>query len=498
MSKPIPIKVTGKFGKRKLPHRLMLLLIVAVIVGILMSLQCALKRPYNFVLEYSPEWKVVVAKQSSHVQVEPLKPHAIARLIAEPLLALAFIAGTADTICVAILTALFSAIITISAQILLGGQTISGTLHKLIASLVLSAQLFTGACWLSFYAPTMRYRATGHNCAVANLHAHTYYSSGLFSPAGVVEWHRRRGFDVIAVTDTNTIKGGIDAQQYAVAKGYKTIVIVGEELHSGTHLLLLGINRDYSPDEELERVISEVHSAGGAVIVAHPWTACHRIDELALHVDGFEVINRSIISDDIPLWQAFYGRFALIASNDFKFGAHSLTATCLHGKMRDANDAIEALRSGRTLPMTWFEHLPMSPESYELQTLTERFKTVVAAFTLYIGFLDIWAVCGWVLFTAIMFAILRRAICVRKERLWVHRSMLKRVNQPISWTAFVMKVVGLLCALFGTIWTWSPTLKMSLGYRPAIAILLWLIGDLLLLWQRRHRAQKRVWVVSKL
>lgn len=498
MSKPMTPKTARKSNFKKPLHRPALIAILAVILGILVILQSWSKHAYKSVLEYSPAEEVVVAKQSEHVQAELLKPHAISRLAAEPLLAFAFIAGTADPVCVAIITAALFALAGIVIQTHLGRQTIGGILHALIASLILSAQAFTAACWLSFYAPTIRYRATKGNCAIANLHAHTYYSSGLFSPAGVVEWHRRRGFNVIAVTDTNTVKGGIEAQQYAMKMGYETIVIAGEELHSGTHLLLLGINRDYSPDEELERVIKEVRSAGGVVIVAHPWTAHHPIDELALYVNGFEVINRNIMSDDIPLWRAFHGIFALIASNDFKFGAHSFTATCLHGEIRDANSALEALRSGETLPMTWFKHLPISPEEYELQTLTERFKTVLTAFIFYLSFLDVWAACGWALFFAFGFLILTRVLHARKERPQTLRTVLRRINQRTGRLTFVARVIGLLCALLGTIWTWSPTIKMALGYHPLAVILLWLIGDLLILWKHSYRSHKRVWIVSKL
>lgn len=498
MSKSMTVKMARKSNGKKPLHWLMLIVILAVISGIITISQSRSKHADKFVLEYSPAEEVVVAKQSEHVQVELLKPQAIARIAAEPLLAFAFIAGTADPICAAIITAALFVLAGIVIQTHLGRQTVGGVLHAMIASLILSAQAFTVACWLSFYAPTIRYRATKSNCAIANLHAHTYYSSGLFSPAGVVEWHRRRGFNVIAVTDTNTARGGIEAQQYAMAMGYKTIVIAGEELHSGTHLLLLGINHDYSPDEDPERVIQKVRSADGVVIVAHPWTAHHPIDELALHVNGFEVINRNIISDDIPLWQAFHGTLALIASNDFKFGAHSFTATCLHGEIRDANSALKALRSGETLPMTWFKHLPISPEEYELQTLTERFKTIVAAFALYLGFLDIWAVFGWVLFITLGLLISARVLHARKERPQTQRPMLRRMNQHTGWLIFVTRVIGFSCALFGTIWTWSPTTKMALGYYPLAVILLWLIGDLLILWKHSYRSHKRVWIVSKL
>ncbi|MCS7253690.1 MAG: hypothetical protein RMK18_03105 [Armatimonadota bacterium] len=496
MSMRTMFKHKRESNTRKNFHWHILIFSTAVWAGVFILSQI-LSGTNNFVLEYTPEEGVVVARSSMHVQLEPVKPPAVLRLLAEPLIAFAFVVGTADIACTAFITALLLAFIMV-AQSLYRGQSIGDILRALIASIILSAQVFTVACWLSFYAPTMRYKAVKRGCAIANLHAHTYYSSGLFSPAAVVEWHRRRGFKVLAVTDTNTIRGGIEAQLYAMEKGYEMIVIAGKELRSKTHLLLLGINRNYNPEKEPDQVAKEVRSAGGVAIVAHVWTAHHPVDELALYVDGFEVINRNIISDNVPLWQAFYNTFALISSNDFKFGAHSFTATCLHGEIQDVKSALEALRSGKTLPMTWLTHLPISPYEYELQSWVDKLRTVAAALLLYLAFFDIWAALGWAIATVIGFVVIQMVIGTRRTYARMHRTAQMRANILVGCLNLIMMVAGIACVLFGTLWTWSPTLKMALGYHPYLVILTWLIGDLLFFWRRRQAIRKQAWVISKI
>ncbi|MFA4014965.1 MAG: hypothetical protein RUDDFDWM_000031 [Candidatus Fervidibacterota bacterium] len=428
--------------------------------------------------EYEPQHKFVVAKKGSHLKLEPLKPHALVRIVAEPLIALAFIVGTADTVCSATLIAFLIIAPFMVAWVACRGISIGNLLNGLLTSFMLSAQVFTMMCWLSFYAPTMRYRAEKKGCIVANFHAHTYRSSGLFSPAKVVEWHRKRGFKVIAITDTNTVSGGIEALRYAQKRGYKILIIVGEELHARTHVLLLNISKSYSPKEGFERAIEGAKSSGGVVIVAHPWTAHHKVDKLFKLADGFEVINRNIICDDITLWQRAYGKRPLIASNDFKFGAHSFTATCLHGDVQSVEDVCEALRVGRTLPITWLKHKLVNPKAYESRTLRDKVATLSKAIQLYFVFFDAWAAIGWLLFLLVTALALKRGKHVLKCS---YRARPMRMTRKKPAFLLASYLIGLLLIAFGIAWTWSPTLKVRLKYNPAFVVILWFVGDLLLL-----------------
>jgi PHP domain len=57
-------------------------------------------------------------------------------------------------------------------------------------------------------------------------HSHSYFSDGAMSPEQVVEWAIAYGYTALAVSDHNTIEGGLRAKEYATEKGYENNAIV--------------------------------------------------------------------------------------------------------------------------------------------------------------------------------------------------------------------------------------------------------------------------------
>lgn len=68
----------------------------------------------------------------------------------------------------------------------------------------------------------------GEYNVLLEMHSHTYFSDGAMSPEQMVEWAIAYGFSAIAVTDHNTIAGGLAAKRYAESNGYNesTIVVI--------------------------------------------------------------------------------------------------------------------------------------------------------------------------------------------------------------------------------------------------------------------------------
>ncbi len=102
----------------------------------------------------------------------------------------------------------------------------------------------------------------------ADLHSHTHYSrDSILSPRGLVEQCRRRGITCIAVTDHDTVRGGLAVQQLA-----DFCVIVGEEVRTAEGeilglFLLADIPRGLSAAETIDRIESQ----GGIAGVPHPF-----------------------------------------------------------------------------------------------------------------------------------------------------------------------------------------------------------------------------------
>ena len=83
----------------------------------------------------------------------------------------------------------------------------------------------------------------------ADLHTHTTFSDGRLTPTALVRKAAERGLSVLAITDHDTIKGVVEAQQAGQACGIE--IITGVELSvtaEGEELHLLGY--DFDPDHE--------------------------------------------------------------------------------------------------------------------------------------------------------------------------------------------------------------------------------------------------------
>jgi hypothetical protein len=66
------------------------------------------------------------------------------------------------------------------------------------------------------------------NLKNANLHVHSWYSDGIYSPKIILKAAKKRGIGVIAITDHNEIRGSLEA--FDLAAEMDLIVILGVEL----------------------------------------------------------------------------------------------------------------------------------------------------------------------------------------------------------------------------------------------------------------------------
>lgn len=124
-----------------------------------------------------------------------------------------------------------------------------------------------------------------------DLHMHSRHSfDGVMSPAHIVRIARRRGLSGIAVSDHNTIAGGLEA--VAANTDPNFLVIVGAEIQTEVgDILGLFLTREISSRQSLE-VIADIHDQGGIAILPHPY-AYHQglTPELLQQLDGVEIYN---------------------------------------------------------------------------------------------------------------------------------------------------------------------------------------------------------------
>jgi hypothetical protein len=137
----------------------------------------------------------------------------------------------------------------------------------------------------------------------ADLHIHSDQSDGLASPEQIVEYAARKtDLRVIAVTDHNTIEGGLRAVEAAKAFPRLDVVVGAEITSKWGHILGLYLTEDVPAGLSAAETIARINEQNGIAIIAHPFankafgpfglkSLGQRIDEVAFQ--AMEVYNSS-------------------------------------------------------------------------------------------------------------------------------------------------------------------------------------------------------------
>jgi predicted metal-dependent phosphoesterase TrpH len=137
-----------------------------------------------------------------------------------------------------------------------------------------------------------------------DLHNHTHYSpDSILSPRRFVREARRRGLNVVAVTDHNTIRGAL-----AVRELSEKAVIIGEEVKSADgEILGLFLQEEVPKGLAASETIARIKEQGGLVGVPHPF------DSLRSALSEDVMIT---LIDQIDFIEALNARMVFSAHND--------------------------------------------------------------------------------------------------------------------------------------------------------------------------------------
>lgn len=130
-----------------------------------------------------------------------------------------------------------------------------------------------------------------------DFHVHSFASpDSLTRPEEVLAAMDRRGLDLVAITDHNTIEGALALKELAPHR-----VIVGEEVRTTQgELLAYFIHEAIPPDLPPEEAIARIRAQGGVVAVSHP------LDRLRREAMGFRYVVRLI--DKIDALEVYNAR----------------------------------------------------------------------------------------------------------------------------------------------------------------------------------------------
>lgn len=130
----------------------------------------------------------------------------------------------------------------------------------------------------------------------ADFHVHTSVSpDAKHSVQGMIWEAIRKGFDIIAITDHNSVAGLEEAKR--LTKSKSIFILPGIEVSAlEGHILALGVNESVEPLRPAIEVVEDIQEKGGLAIAAHPYHGegikdlCYCID-----IDGVEVLNARAI-----------------------------------------------------------------------------------------------------------------------------------------------------------------------------------------------------------
>ena len=156
---------------------------------------------------------------------------------------------------------------------------------------------------------------------LCDFHMHTAHSAdSATSVAELVQHAIDIGLGAIAVTDHNSIAGGLEARRYVEERGLPLHVIVGSEVKTATgEVIGLYLREDIPRGQPFTDTIAAIREQGAVVYVPHPFDRRHAIPDadllarLADELDVIEVANgrllREAYNDDAL---AFAERYALL------------------------------------------------------------------------------------------------------------------------------------------------------------------------------------------
>jgi hypothetical protein len=190
----------------------------------------------------------------------------------------------------------------------------------------------------------------------ALFHIHTRYSpDALLSPAKALKYAQDNGFDVLAVTDHDTLAGAREAEK--LNKSSRLSIITGAEYSTEKgHIIGLFLKDDIWPGNSVD-VISAIKSQGGLVVLPHPVRLKVMDDELMRHVDIVEGHNCRVDSAGnrfaMELARA-YDKPVLLGNDAHFAGELKLGAVEFHNRYDDPRKTI--LKAQRTLHVKSSSH----------------------------------------------------------------------------------------------------------------------------------------------
>ena len=124
-----------------------------------------------------------------------------------------------------------------------------------------------------------------------DLHIHSHYSPDSFTrPKDIIKIATKKKLELIAVTDHNSIKGGLVTYNENKRLNSDLFVIIGEEIHTNVgDIIGIFINEEIK-SKNVNEVLDEIADQDGLVVLPHPMKH-HNLQLLNPYLDKIEFVE---------------------------------------------------------------------------------------------------------------------------------------------------------------------------------------------------------------
>jgi predicted metal-dependent phosphoesterase TrpH len=136
-----------------------------------------------------------------------------------------------------------------------------------------------------------------------DLHTHTYYSKcSNLKPELMLKVIKKKGFNGVAVTDHNTIKGALKVKKLNKDRDFE--VIVGEEISSDAGDVLAYYVKEPIKSTNFFDIVDEVRKQNGLIVIPHPFRTSIKpkfklsFEKIKDRIDAIECFNARMLPGD--------------------------------------------------------------------------------------------------------------------------------------------------------------------------------------------------------
>lgn len=231
---------------------------------------------------------------------------------------------------------------------------------RTIAALVLAAGIVVSTIAARTPAHVPAYRG-GFWILAGDFHVHAFPGDGALTGFDLAREARRRGLDVLAITNHNQMLPFRLGPRPSLARDAVLLLPAVEITAARAHIVAVGIARVVDWNQPVAAIVDAIHEQGGIAIAAHPtrYFAPGFSDDAVRRLDAVEVAHPVIDLDqeargDIEAFyrraRALNPRIAPVGSTDFhQLRPLGLCRTYLLVHELNTSGILEAFRAGRTV-----------------------------------------------------------------------------------------------------------------------------------------------------